>query len=283
MGVLNSSRSILGDDILAVYKLLAYLPIRYCVDVGAAAGGVTQLIKRSVPNAIVDAFEPFPGNIPFFEKNTAGLDGVRLHQAAVSTNAGIQELITAATVQGNEPGWEDKVGYSSGSRLAQDTKADNTIDVNCVRIDDVCPDSISFLKIDVQGTEADVLASAKKHFDVNQVDMCYVEMDGDQRILDFFEKYRFHVYATPTLLPLTEPIELDRFETVIIKNMSNGLFSQYVWDNEAPSDAEKFAEYILGLRKELRASVQTDLICVAPHFHETFLLGAESYRQSIAR
>lgn len=281
MTKINYSRSVLGDDVLAIYKLLAHLPVSYCVDVGAAAGGCTQLIKRSSPEAVVDAFEPFPGNIPFFEKNTQGLSDVTLHQAAVSSKPGVQKLITAATVQGSEPGWEDKVGYSSGSRLAQGAKAANTMDVECVSLDEICPEHISFLKIDVQGTESDVLESAREHFDESRVDMCYVEMDGDQSILDFFVRYGFYIYSTPTLLPLAQPNESGRFETVIVKNMSNGLFSQYVWDSEAPEDLAAFAPYIRGLRKDLKASVQTDLICVAPHFHDTFLQGAKAYRASL--
>lgn len=275
------TRPLLGDDELVIYKLLAHLPITYCVDVGAASGGTCKLIKTYAPGARIDAFEPFPGNIKLFEDTVSGLDKVALHQAAVSATPGTQKLIMAATVQGTEPGWESRVGYSSGSRLAIHENSKNTIDVECVRIDDVCPEHISFLKIDVQGTETDVLESARRHFATNDVDLCFVEMDGDETIIEFFAEFNFRLFAIPTLLPLPEPIHDARFETVRLKNMSNGMNAQYVWDSEAPTDAFAFAAHIKALRSELKASVQTDLICVAPHFLDIFMQGADEFRKKM--
>ncbi|MEM9741767.1 MAG: FkbM family methyltransferase [Pseudomonadota bacterium] len=282
MTEIYSSRFMLGDDVNAVYKLLRFLPIEHCVDVGAASGGTTGLMKRYAPDCTVDAFEPFPGNIPLFKQSTSDLTGVRLRQAAVTVKPGRSALRVAPSVSGNEPGWEDRIGYSSGSRLATGAKSENTIEVECESIDEAVRGRISFLKIDVQGTERDVLESASNHFDKREVDFCFVEFNGEDSILEFFEKYSFHLFYTPFLLAGKDTVanQSPNLQVVQQKKMSNGYLGECVWDSETPSGARAFASHLRSMAKNLKRTVQTDLVCVSSEYLAVFLRAVADLKDS---
>ncbi len=271
-----SSRPFLGDDVNAIYRLLHYLPIDLCVDVGAASGGTAKLIKRNAANARVFAFEPFPGNLSLFEDTVRELTDVTLWKGAVSSTPGKAELIVAPSVAGTEPGWEDRVGYSSGSKLALGVQGGNRIQVDCYALDDVVEERISFLKIDVQGTERDVLESARRHFANADVDLCFVEFNGELEICEFFTEFGFSLFSTPLLLAGSSAIAESKpqFELVRTKNMSNGQVGECVWDHSSPAGAIQFADHVKGLAKDLGRTVQTDLVCVASHYMSEFLAGA---------
>lgn len=266
------SKNFFDNRMLAAYEILAHVPVSHCVDVGAANGGTVNLIKRYAPHASIDAFEPFPGNIPLIkemiEKND--LSFVTLHQAAVSATPGKRMLQCAKIVEGTEPGWEHAIGYSSGSKLAQSDDAPNTIEVEAVSIDETWPDRISFLKIDVQGTESDVLESARDHFSNKLVDMCYIEMDGNHDIMSFMIEFGFQIIAMPILISGPEPVNREDFEIIETKNMSNGLIASVGWDKNAPGDPFEFADHVRSLKPGKGRAAQTDIICVAPHFWDTF-------------
>lgn len=54
---------------MAFFELLAHLPTGRMLDMGAAVGHYTKVMRRFSPSSPVTAFEPFPGNIPRFIKN----------------------------------------------------------------------------------------------------------------------------------------------------------------------------------------------------------------------
>lgn len=270
--IVEPSKKYFGNRLFAAYEMLAHVPVSHCVDVGAANGGTVNLIKRFAPNASVDAFEPFPGNIPLFKDTIAknNLTDVTLHQAAVSSNPGKRLLQCAKVVSGTEPGWEHAIGYSSGSKLAESKDAPNTIEVDAVSIDATCPKHISFLKIDVQGTEPDVLESARNHFLNRSIDMCFIEIDGNQDIMSFMMEFDFRIIALPILISGPEAIDRENFELVETKNMSNGLIASIGWDKNTPTDPYGFADHVRSLKPGKGRAAQTDIICVAPHFWEIF-------------
>ena len=58
-----------------VYDLLPHLPLRFAVDIGAAAGECTRRIRLAGgPDLAVVGIEPFPGNFKFFEEATHDLE-----------------------------------------------------------------------------------------------------------------------------------------------------------------------------------------------------------------
>lgn len=273
-----SARPLLGDDIYGIYKLLGHLPCLHCVDVGAASGGTVRLMKQYSVNATVDAFEPFPGNFRFLEQEIAKHDGIILHKVAVSATEGSRSLAVPGVVEGHEPGWEDRVGYSSGSHLVSDASAKNHITVECVSLNTAVKRRISFLKIDVQGTELDVLQSADRHFEEDNVDLCFVEFSGNDDILRYFENFGFYCFATPILFDTREGVasRLVGVNVIEIKRLSNGCIGEYAWDHSAPVAGSLFSEHIRNLRK-IYGRVQTDLIFVAPRFYPSFLAGCADY------
>ena len=275
---IHSSRPFLGDEPLAVFQLLADLPIRHCVDVGAAAGSVARTIKRFAgPAATLDAFEPFPGNIPFAEKTLAGLKGVTLHQAAIGTQVGTGRLRVPSVVTGTEAGWETRIGYSSLGRLVSDELGD-TLDVPVVSIDEAVPGPISFMKIDVQGTELDVLESARGHFEAGTIDMCFVEYAAEDGLIEFFASHGWHLFYAPVLVIDPEPSAAEKLpDAAIVKTLtlSTGNTGEYVWPATLPVGADAFRETLITIRKQFLGA-QTDLIAVAPHAMPGVLRAAAS-------
>ena len=125
------------------------------VDVGANIGYYTTLMSDLVgPTGKVIAFEPDPTNFALLEENTAGLENVVLVQAAVIAE-GYKEGVPLYLSKTN----------TGDHRLNCPGKGREAIDVATVSLDSyfLCqPDiiGVDFIKIDVQGAEADVIKGA---------------------------------------------------------------------------------------------------------------------------
>lgn len=187
------------------YQLLAHTRPSLCLDVGAASGATVQKMKKHAPQSRVLAFEPFPGNIPFFEQATAGIDGVVLMQLAVSNTFGVQDFHVPHVVkQSDAPAsWAGMSGYSSVGFLVPDNSvinAGSTIRVDKCRLDDLVAERVGLLKIDVQGTEFDVLDGARRLIDTYGVDTIYSEFNGDQRVLELLADTGYDVFDTAYLV-----------------------------------------------------------------------------------
>jgi FkbM family methyltransferase len=183
------------------YALLAHTRPSLCLDVGAAAGDTVAKIKKYAPDTRVLAFEPFPGNISFFEKSTAAMTGVTLIEKAVSNDRGMQEFfvphIVQQTTETNH--WSTMAGYSSVGFLVPD---DNHLDkskiirVERCRLDDLAAERVGLLKIDVQGTEFEVLDGAHRLLNQFGVDIIFSEFIGDRRVLELLDTKGYDVFDT---------------------------------------------------------------------------------------
>lgn len=125
-----------------------------CMDVGANIGNHTLRFARSF--AHVDAFEPGFRAAEVLEANLRinRVSNVRVHRVGLSDRTGNAELIVGSTNLG-------------ASRLAETATTNETSTlgsvlgrelVSLVRGDDVCEGPVAFLKVDVEGHEAQVLA-----------------------------------------------------------------------------------------------------------------------------
>jgi FkbM family methyltransferase len=132
------------------------------VDVGAAAGVVTKKMLSFSPHLRCLAIEPFNGNHPYLEKNCGNDLRVKIIKAALSDSNGVKKFKVGATVTGEENGWENYIGYSSGGKLVCDESVGGVIDVDVARLDDIAEQIPFFIKIDVQGGELEVLKGAEK-------------------------------------------------------------------------------------------------------------------------
>jgi FkbM family methyltransferase len=129
------------------------------LDCGANIGLSVLYFKRLFPHSRITAFEPDPKAFACLSRNcqALGLDGVELIPQAVWKQAG--EL----------PFWGE--GGDAG-RLAAAGEA-QTATVKACRLKEVLREPIDFLKMDVEGAEADVLADCAP--ELANVRTCFVE------------------------------------------------------------------------------------------------------------
>jgi FkbM family methyltransferase len=125
------------------------------LDIGANVG------RMSIPRVLLGDFvhaycaEPDPLNYSALVRNVVdnGLEGLVLpDRVAIGAVTGSAHLRRAK--------------YSGGHHLVRSPESDNTIEVPCLRLDDWCarlsinPDLVTYVKVDTQGWEMDVLRGA---------------------------------------------------------------------------------------------------------------------------
>lgn len=121
------------------------------VDVGANLGLYTrELADRS---SLVHAFEPSPAMADILRRTTAR--NVVVHETALSDHSGMTEL--------KIPADEGRLTHSLASLEpgAVEGFEVNEVSVPLARLDDVVSENVSFVKIDVEGHELNVLEGAQ--------------------------------------------------------------------------------------------------------------------------
>lgn len=174
-------------------------PAGLYIDVGAASGEITARLATDAAQVV--AFEPFPSNARLFRKRLADHRNVRLIEKAVSNRCGRTTFFVDSTVQGDEPGWDDQIGYSSVGRIGTSAAAalNNYIVVGLAALqrrrgatllrvktttldDELSGQVIDFLKVDVQGAERLVLEGAKSALKSQLIRLMYLEWSGDNEV-----------------------------------------------------------------------------------------------------
>jgi FkbM family methyltransferase len=169
------------------------------VDVGAASGDVTFALAAGAKKVL--AFEPFPGNAALFRKRLTSYPNVELIEKAVSNRRGRTSLFVDSTVQGDEPGWDNQVGYSSigrietsigaavrsylaaGKSVMTRRRGATVVSVKTTTIDrELRERVVDFLKVDVQGAERLVLEGARSALQSQRIRLMYLEWTGDLKV-----------------------------------------------------------------------------------------------------
>jgi FkbM family methyltransferase len=130
-------------------RLIApHLPGGMVLDIGANIGNHTAYFARA--GASVIAFEPNPRTFELLKLNTAGLTGVRCLPIAASNQTGTSRLRIPID---NVGGASLVVGFTPSKVESVDCSTARIDDM----LDDLDPESLCLIKIDVEGHEAEAL------------------------------------------------------------------------------------------------------------------------------
>lgn len=262
-----------GNRPHAVYSLLSHIEPGLMLDVGAAAGVFTKIMLSRSPESRVMAFEPFPGNFAYFEKNVGQDPRVALNKAAVSDDMGMVSFFVSSVVRGTEPGWESYAGYSSLGHIVEENSQNvsSSIKVPSVRLDEIISEHVRFCKIDVQGGEARVLRGADEVIRKWGVDVFYVEFGGEESILEYLEGHGYVFFDNAYLLVATRSAPSEE-QWIIEKSvaLSTGKEAYEAWPRCAPRSFGDYCTWLKEQKKQI-GNVQTDMVCVHRSFIPEFL------------
>ncbi len=184
---------------LSVFAHLAQAS-HHIVDVGANSGLFSLLAASLNKNAVIHAFEPFPGAADLLESNLRAnhFTNIRLTRAAAADQPGTLPLY-----------FNDALRLTQGASLRNWDYVTGKVDVPVIRLDDYLAergiDSIDLLKVDVEGAEPEVLAGAE-----NTIARCtpdiFCELIKDDcfpKLRDFVHRYGYRAYrlAASGLVP----------------------------------------------------------------------------------
>lgn len=271
---INPGRIFFGEIKHAAFELLRYTRPSLCLDIGAAAGIFTKLMRARSPSSRVFAFEPFPGNHPFFERNIANDPQVTLFKSAVTNAKGRVSFRVPSTVKGIEPGWSNYEGYSSlGHVVESEASADVSI-VEAVVLDDLIHEQVGFCKIDIQGGEYNALVGSRRLLQNGCIDMLLIEFGGEYAIIELLTNSGYILVDTKYLLVCSrnapDPIDWCNLTPI---NLSTGVEAYQAWPVNLPMSSQEYCEWI---RKRSRSlgGVWTDLLCIHHSFMPEFLRAA---------
>jgi FkbM family methyltransferase len=125
-----------------IYKFNTTNPQPFIIDCGANIGMSVLYFKSIYPNATIFAFEPDKEVFKYLEKNTK-LNGVTLY------NKGVWNEETTLTFYAE--------GADSGSIFEQKSSSKNEIKIETVRLKNILTQPVDFLKIDIEGSEYEVI------------------------------------------------------------------------------------------------------------------------------
>lgn len=256
------------STLLSAYKK-ADIDLGDAIDGGAGSGKTgMEMLEFLRPNAVVHAFEPFPGNHRFFE----GLDSrIKLAPKALAeANKSMSFRVPSVVAQDSVWGKRGMQGYSSVGALVSEPM-DTDLVVDCVRADSVVTDRVGFVKLDLQGGERNALLGMANL--LPQVALMWVEYLGHEGLLDCIIDQGFIVFDTEYLM-IDNPTDkaLKVFDVsrrdVPLSNGRNAWFGfkRRPWKNFEV----EFHTY-----KKQMGLVQTDLVCVNRKFLSEFLAAAQ--------
>lgn len=130
-------------------------PAPFVIDAGANVGFATLWFLGRYPGARVHCFEPAPGNLELLRHNVGNRPDVVINAAALGRDAGRLELHLAAS--------------AAMHSLKDEGTGEGTVGVDVVNLaaylDDANIDRVDVLKLDVEGSELDVLEGMERRLD----------------------------------------------------------------------------------------------------------------------
>jgi FkbM family methyltransferase len=247
-----------------VYSILQYEQRGLCIDVGGHVGWTA--VKMAEHGHRVISIEPFEGNYGQFYSETAAFEDITLVKGGASDKSGKKCLGGASTVSQtkNNIGEFDKQiqkGTSSVGTLKSNSNCANPVQVYTV--EKISKDQdILFLKIDVQGSELNVLKGAKKQIQEGRVKWIYFEFLKSQSIslISWVIERGYSCFDTEYQFRTANAVN---FEGHLIKPvnqlaLTNGLHWMEGLVDFGPSELTQWKAYL----NKLPHFSQTDILCV---------------------
>ena len=153
-------------------------------DVGANRGDITLKYLTLFPNAKIHSFEPFPESYKIFISRHKDNLNVRLNKYALSSSIGKATLNVNTSVDTNSLLKSKKIGANSDKSCVSVGQIEieiNTIDNYCMQNNITI---IDILKIDVQGSEIEVLKGALNMLKKGMIKLIYIETYFEQQYIN---------------------------------------------------------------------------------------------------
>jgi FkbM family methyltransferase len=172
-------------------------------DVGAHLGQTAQRYRASFPQAAIHCFEPFPASFDTLRRTLAHDKGVHVHRVALGAAPGHATLNVNRSSATNSLLRSDERAATYWGREVLVTET--TVDVPVTTLDAFCAERaishVDILKLDVQGTELEVLAGSTRLLREQAIDLVYMEMIvaptyvGQHDLHDYLGLFRAHGYV----------------------------------------------------------------------------------------
>jgi FkbM family methyltransferase len=221
-------------------------PPSLMLDVGAAIGGYTRLIRQNNPGSRVAAFEPFAGNWPYFEQRVGDDPMVTLHRCAVSDKCGTARFRVSSTVNATSGFWSQFPGSSSmGTIVDAGMKTDKTFEVQTVALDDLFSEPVHFMKVDVQGAEEEVLSGCEQLWQKHGVEAMSIEFSGrEPSLLEMIGNRNYEAFDTTYNIILTPSSDLSDWIVLQKASLSTGNPIVFAWPKQVPSSPADYLSFM---------------------------------------
>jgi FkbM family methyltransferase len=163
----NNSRNAFKDQMI----LLKNLESGIILDVGAHVGDTTALYQKYFSGSIIFCFEPFPESCDYLKKRFINDSNIDIIETALGSKDETKSLFVSnfsnqnSLQRPNERAW----GFADKKSVNVET---TTLDQFCYEND---IKHIDILKLDVQGSELDVLMGSKIILEKGNISLIYVE------------------------------------------------------------------------------------------------------------
>jgi FkbM family methyltransferase len=166
------------DEAFAIQRRLVRSERAVIADVGAHVGQTAKSYRTLFPQATIHSFEPFPASFDTLARTLEGDPGAHAHALALGAAPGRGSLNVNRSSATNSLLPSDARAHSYWGRDLLDTNS--TIDVRITTLDVFCAEQsiphLDILKLDVQGSEFEVLTGAAGLLQRQAIDLVYMEM-----------------------------------------------------------------------------------------------------------
>ena len=164
-------RNISRNAFIDQKRLLNNLENSVIVDVGAHVGDTTELYRKYFSQSKIFCFEPFSESCDYLKKRFINDSNINIAETALGSKDETKPLFVSnfsnlnSLQRPNERAW----GFAD----------EKSVDVETITLDQFCLENdikqIDILKLDVQGSELDVLMGSKTILEKGNVSLVYVE------------------------------------------------------------------------------------------------------------